>query len=235
MEHTPEHDTGASALLAQAHNEQGLKEAAAKRGDSKAALAHAKSRRRALDDAACSAAGREAQRLLRSGGAKAPDFVVKLYCMFTEFPSLIYWDDGRVVVARPEERVEPILAKFFRTGKFSSFQRQLNNFGFHKAPHLSTSKLRIYVREDLEGYPSESVLALRRGQKRGVAPDAARRSDEAVEEWESDESVELPFDQLPHPPPVVHPARPPRVIYPGGRKPKQAFPQWSGEGRCFAI
>ena len=63
-------------------------------------------------------------------------------------------------------------AKFFRTGKFSSFQRQLNNFGFHKAPHLSTSKLRVYLREDLQGYPAESVLALRRGQKRGVAPDA---------------------------------------------------------------
>ena len=120
----------ASELLAQAHEEQELKEAANRRGDSKAALAHAKARRRALDAACHTAAGREAQRLLRSGGAKAPDFVVKLYCMFTEYPNLIYWDDGRVVVARPEERLEPILAKFFRTGKFSSFQRQLNNFGY---------------------------------------------------------------------------------------------------------
>ena len=176
----------ASELLAQAHEEQELKEAANRRGDSKAALAHAKARRRALDAACHTAAGREAQRLLRSGGAKAPDFVVKLYCMFTEYPNLIYWDDGRVVVARPEERLEPILAKFFRTGKFSSFQRQLNNFGFHKAPHLSTSKLRVYLREDLQGYPAESVLALRRGQKRGVAPDAARRTDEVIEEWDSE-------------------------------------------------
>ena len=81
----------ASELLAQAHEEQELKEAANRRGDSKAALAHAKARRRALDAACHTAAGREAQRLLRSGGAKAPDFVVKLYCMFTEYPSLIYW------------------------------------------------------------------------------------------------------------------------------------------------
>ena len=76
----------ASELLAQAHEEQELKEAANRRGDSKAALAHAKARRRALDAACHTAAGREAQRLLRSGGAKAPDFVVKLYCMLTEYP-----------------------------------------------------------------------------------------------------------------------------------------------------
>ena len=62
----------ASELLAQAHEEQELKEAANRRGDSKAALAHAKARRRALDAACHTAAGREAQRLLRSGGAKAP-------------------------------------------------------------------------------------------------------------------------------------------------------------------
>ena len=63
----------ASELLAQAHEEQELKEAANRRGDSKAALAHAKARRRALDAACHTAAGREAQRLLRSGGAKAPE------------------------------------------------------------------------------------------------------------------------------------------------------------------
>jgi len=224
----------ASELLAQAHEEQELKEAANRRGDSKAALAHAKARRRALDAACQTAAGREAQRLLRSGGAKAPDFVVKLYCMFTEYPSLIYWDDGRVVVARPEERLEPILAKFFRTGKFSSFQRQLNNFGFHKAPHLSTSKLRVYLREDLQGYPAESVLALRRGQKRGVAPDAARRTDEAVEEWDSrseDDDVAVYRTVAPPEPPKPPPPPPP----PPEPKVKGPWPQWSGEGRCYAI
>ena len=53
----------ASELLAQAHEEQELKEAANRRGDSKAALAHAKARRRALDAACHTAAGREAQPL----------------------------------------------------------------------------------------------------------------------------------------------------------------------------
>ena len=77
------------------------------------------------------------------------------------------------------------------TGKFSSFQRQLNNFGFRRAPALSTPRLRVYIREDLEGYPSESILALRRGQKRGVAPSAARP---AGAEWDEQDSPDEPSD-----------------------------------------
>ena len=93
--------------------------------------------------------------------------------MFTEYPNLIYWDDGRVVVARPEERLEPILAKFFRTGRSAASSGSRNNFSFHKAPHLSTSTLRVYLRQDFERYPALS-LSVEAGPKK-VAPDAARR------------------------------------------------------------
>ena len=85
----------ASELLAQAHEEQELKEAANRRGDSKAG---ARPREGAKASLGCGLPHRRGARgpafaqIRRREGA---DFVVKLYCMFTEYPTLIYWDDGR--------------------------------------------------------------------------------------------------------------------------------------------
>ena len=81
----------------------------------------------------------------------------------------------------------------------------------------------------MQGYPAESVLALRRGQKRGVAPDAARRTDEVIEEWDSRSEEE----DVAVAPPVVEPPPPPPP--PPEPKVKGPWPQWSGEGRCYAI
>ena len=48
------------------------------------------------------------------------------------------------------------------TGKFTSFQRQLNNFGFHKRVAESGPRTRVYARNDMDGRPAEALLALRR-------------------------------------------------------------------------
>ena len=39
---------------------------------------------------------------------------------------------GRVVMKNPAELANDVLPRYFRHSKFSSFQRQLNNFGFRK-------------------------------------------------------------------------------------------------------
>jgi len=93
---------------------------------------------------------------------KPPDFVLKLYTMFKETPNLIMWDRGRIVIPQPSSRLQEILPNYFRHGKFTSFQRQLNNFGFHKKIGESSSNSRIYSRDDMLGYPAEALLDLRR-------------------------------------------------------------------------
>ena len=45
---------------------------------------------------------------------------------------LIEWDAGRIVVHDPPAMETEVLGKYFRHSKYSSFQRQLNYFGFKK-------------------------------------------------------------------------------------------------------
>ncbi|KDO23003.1 hypothetical protein SPRG_11849 [Saprolegnia parasitica CBS 223.65] len=64
-----------------------------------------------------------------------PKFLRSLYRMLeTEDPSVITWShDGSAIQILSERRLETeILRKYFNHEKASSFQRQLNNFGFRK-------------------------------------------------------------------------------------------------------
>jgi len=141
-----------------------------------------------------------------NGPDKPPDFVVKLYQMFSELPpELIAWQSGRIEIPGPATKLQDALPKYFRHGKFTSFQRQLNNFGFHKKIAESSSKLRVYCRDDMVGYPPVALLELRRvpgghGQAewRGGKPDpsllekhakrAATDEEEEAEEEEEDDA-----------------------------------------------
>ncbi|OQR83328.1 hypothetical protein THRCLA_10964 [Thraustotheca clavata] len=64
-----------------------------------------------------------------------PKFLRSLYRMLdSEDPSIITWShDGTAIQILSERRLEKeILRKYFNHEKASSFQRQLNNFGFRK-------------------------------------------------------------------------------------------------------
>ena len=97
-----------------------------------------------------------------------PDFVCKVYRMIQECPNLISWDNGRIVISSPKD-LEAKLPEFFRHGKFTSFQRQLNKFGFRVEKHGGTKGACVYTRDDLTGQPIEALLGI---QKRTVVYDA---------------------------------------------------------------
>ena len=97
-----------------------------------------------------------------------PDFVCKVYRMIQECPNLIQWDNGRIVITSPKD-LEAKLPEFFRHGKFTSFQRQLNKFGFRVEKHGGTKGACVYTRDDLTGQPIEALLGI---QKRTVVYDA---------------------------------------------------------------
>eukprot|EP00563_Minutocellus_polymorphus_P015672 CAMPEP_0181054920 /NCGR_PEP_ID=MMETSP1070-20121207/18935_1 /TAXON_ID=265543 /ORGANISM="Minutocellus polymorphus, Strain NH13" /LENGTH=444 /DNA_ID=CAMNT_0023134221 /DNA_START=3 /DNA_END=1337 /DNA_ORIENTATION=+ len=64
----------------------------------------------------------------------APEFLYHLTRMLRE-PSnhhLIEWDAGRILVHDPIRLESEVLGKYYRHSKYSSFQRQLNYFGFKK-------------------------------------------------------------------------------------------------------
>ena len=94
---------------------------------------------------------------------KPPDFVVKLHAMFGDLgESYIAWESGKILIPGPSARLAVVLPRYFRHGNFTSFQRQLNNFGFHKRVSESSARVRVYAREDMLGCPPEALLDLRR-------------------------------------------------------------------------
>lgn len=60
------------------------------------------------------------------------DFVIKLYQMLREQSHVIAWDPEGGIVIQDRQQLEATLSIYFRHNRFTSFQRQLNNFGFHK-------------------------------------------------------------------------------------------------------
>lgn len=86
----------------------------------------------------------------------APDyFVIKLYQMLKE--DEIGWDPEGGIIIEDRQRLEASLSVYFRHNRFTSFQRQLNNFGFHKKRGR-----KAYGHPFLFGKGPEAVLRLRR-------------------------------------------------------------------------
>ena len=66
--------------------------------------------------------------------ASPASFLLKLReVLAREDPAVISWDgDGRITIGDPKRLGDEVLARYFRHGNFSSFQRQLNYFGYYK-------------------------------------------------------------------------------------------------------
>ncbi|KAF8522180.1 hypothetical protein BU17DRAFT_45337 [Hysterangium stoloniferum] len=75
-----------------------------------------------------------------------PPFLSKLFHMVNDpqTDNLIRWSDaGDSFYVHDHERfAKEVLPHWFKHGNFGSFVRQLNNYGFHKVPHLQQGVLR---------------------------------------------------------------------------------------------
>mmetsp|Transcript_15967 Transcript_15967/g.50048 ORF Transcript_15967/g.50048 Transcript_15967/m.50048 type:complete len:464 (-) Transcript_15967:566-1957(-) len=82
-------------------------------------------------------------------------FLKNLRCiLLTEDPRIISWsDNGRITISDPVSLSNEILHRYFRHSQFSSFQRQLNYFGYYKVSGKGKMHRCVYTNDAL---PSET-------------------------------------------------------------------------------
>ncbi|KAJ8601753.1 hypothetical protein CTAYLR_006749 [Chrysophaeum taylorii] len=102
---------------------------------------------------------------------KTVPFLQKLISLFEDHPDLIKFDKGTIVIPNPK-RLELVLPAYFRHGKYTSFQRQLNNFGYTKFDKSAGPLQSVYVKA--KGPPVscfQDLLMLRHSFRRVPADD----------------------------------------------------------------
>ncbi|OQR89902.1 hypothetical protein ACHHYP_05955, partial [Achlya hypogyna] len=93
-----------------------------------------------------------------------PKFLRHLYSILTvEDPSIISWaSDGNSIQLHSIKRLESeILPKYFKHNKLSSFQRQLNYFGFRKWTKTQSSVC-TFSHPDVNQFSTPDTMAISR-------------------------------------------------------------------------
>ena len=83
-------------------------------------------------------------------------FCKALYCMIQEHPDAIQWDPvtaSLIIYDHPQNLEKTLLPLYFRHHhRFAYFQRQLNNFGYHRTgSNLSAAGKKILYRRRVSG------------------------------------------------------------------------------------
>ena len=109
-------------------------------------------------------------------------FLLKLReVLAREDPAVISWDgDGKITIGDPKRLGDEVLTRYFRHGNFSSFQRQLNYFGYYKVQGKGRLAACVYTNDALAAaaggppdLPVDALLALKRKSSREGAAAAA--------------------------------------------------------------
>uniref|UniRef100_A0A7S3JYV5 HSF-type DNA-binding domain-containing protein n=1 Tax=Aureoumbra lagunensis TaxID=44058 RepID=A0A7S3JYV5_9STRA len=105
----------------------------------------------------------------------------------TEDPTIINWEsDGKITISDPSRLSQEILGRYFRHNQFSSFQRQLNYFGYYKISGKGKLERCVYTNDALPTnnngepgisappYPIDALLSLKR---KSVNPSGGNAAD----------------------------------------------------------
>lgn len=134
------------------------------------------------------------KRRLSFDSGKPPNFALKLRKLIIENEDLITWHSGEIHIMRPVQKLEERLSNYFRHNKFTSLQRQLNNFGFLKSFEASGSSVSVYSRVDMAGLPVDELLCLRALQDASVQFDTTDAEWFDFEEDFSERHLDWPVD-----------------------------------------
>ena len=106
--------------------------------------------------------------------------------LLAEDPQIISWDSlGRITISDPGKLSAEVLINYFRHNNFSSFQRQLNYFGYYKISGKGKLERCVYtnnaLRHEGDGTPGveappyeiDALLRLKRKSSREGAAAAA--------------------------------------------------------------
>mmetsp|Transcript_18932 Transcript_18932/g.58356 ORF Transcript_18932/g.58356 Transcript_18932/m.58356 type:complete len:201 (-) Transcript_18932:91-693(-) len=137
-------------------------------------------------------------------------FCKALYRMIAEHPDVIRWDSatGSLIIPNPK-KLEKTLLEYFRHGRYASFQRQLNNFGYRRVG--SPGNATVYRRE-------LSAAELSRGV---VAPESILSLRHVLRRSQPSQQPRLPIHPVVFPvaqrffyPPPFSAAAPPKSFHP---------------------
>jgi len=113
--------------------------------------------------------------------------------LLAEDPTIISWDSlGRITISDPGKLSSEVLMNYFRHSNFSSFQRQLNYFGYYKISGKGKLERCVYTNNALrrEGdgqpgievppYSTDALLRLKRKSSRDGAAAAIGAAEKAA-------------------------------------------------------